>query len=74
MNFAAFIHESDDRIKMSFRSVGEFSVRDFSANHFGGGGHHNAAGGASTDSLEEVVSKIIKLLPAYSNKLNYIAD
>ena len=74
VNFAAFIHESDDRIKMSFRSVGEFSVRDFSANHFGGGGHHNAAGGASTDSLEEVVSKIIKLLPEYSNKLNYIAD
>ena len=45
VNFAAFIHESSDRVKMSFRSVGSFSVSQFSASHFGGGGHHNAAGG-----------------------------
>ena len=48
-------------------------VRDFSANHFGGGGHHNAAGGASTNTLDEVVQKIISLLPEYASDLDYIA-
>ena len=71
VNFAAFIHESTDGIKISFRSIGEFSVSDFSAKHFGGGGHHNAAGAASSDSLEQVVSKIINLLPHYSSELDY---
>ena len=55
VNFAAFIHESSDRVKMSFRSVGSFSVSQFSASHFGGGGHHNAAGGVSFDSLEDAI-------------------
>ncbi|PCJ81520.1 MAG: DHH family phosphoesterase [Bacteroidetes bacterium] len=73
VNFAAFIHESSERVKMSFRSVGEFSAREFSAKHFGGGGHHNAAGGASQDSLEDVLKKIVSLLPVYSKELNYPA-
>lgn len=71
VNFAAFIHESDDRVKISFRSVGSFSVRDFSANHFNGGGHFNAAGGASYDSLEDVVSKIKTHLSSYKADLDY---
>ncbi len=74
VNFAAFLHESGDRVKISFRSVGEFSVRDFSSNHFDGGGHHNAAGGSSTDSLDQVVAKLISLLPEYESKLNYEAS
>jgi phosphoesterase RecJ-like protein len=32
-------------IKLSLRSVGDFSVRDLAAAEFGGGGHKNAAGG-----------------------------
>lgn len=71
VNFAAFLHESGDRVKMSFRSVGKFSVRDFSSNHFDGGGHHNAAGGASFDSLSDVVDKVISLLPEYADQLDY---
>ena len=71
VNFAAFIHESSDRVKMSFRSVGSFSVSQFSASHFGGGGHHNAAGGVSFDSLEDVQQKIIDLLPEYAADLDY---
>jgi phosphoesterase RecJ-like protein len=71
VNFAAFIHESSDRVKMSFRSVGSFSVSEFSSSHFGGGGHHNAAGGASFDSLEDVQKKIVDLLPEYASDLDY---
>lgn len=73
VNFAAFLHESGERVKMSFRSVGKFSVQDFSSTHFDGGGHHNAAGGASLDSLESVVAKIISLLPEYADQLDYVA-
>ena len=32
-------------IKLSLRSVGDFSVRDLAAAEFEGGGHKNAAGG-----------------------------
>jgi phosphoesterase RecJ-like protein len=71
VNFAAFIHESSDKVKLSFRSVGEFSVSDFSSNHFGGGGHHNAAGGASSETLENVLNKILDLLPVYASDLDY---
>jgi phosphoesterase RecJ-like protein len=71
VNFAAFIHESSDMVKMSFRSVGSFSVSEFSSSHFGGGGHHNAAGGASFDSLEDVQNKILDLLPSYASDLDY---
>ena len=73
INFAAFIHESSDRVKMSFRSVGEFSVSEFSAKYFGGGGHHNAAGGASHDSLDDVFKKLVSLLPEYAKDLDYPA-
>jgi phosphoesterase RecJ-like protein len=73
VNFAAFVKESEERVKLSFRSVGEFSARDFSATHFGGGGHHNAAGGASELTLNEVVDKIVSLLPEHADKLDYTA-
>ena len=43
---AVFMKESEDgHVKMSFRSKGEYSVRDLVAEHFNGGGHRNAAGG-----------------------------
>jgi len=45
---AIFIEDKKQRIiKISFRSVGEFSVNEFARTHFNGGGHVNAAGGRS---------------------------
>ena len=57
-------------IKISLRSKGDFSVNEFSRNHFEGGGHHNAAGGKSNLSLTKTVEKFISILPAYKNALN----
>lgn len=70
--FAAMFIESkqEERIKISFRSKGNFHVNEFSANHFNGGGHLNAAGGRSTDSLEDTVFKFIQLLNRYKTQLN----
>ncbi|MEW7279126.1 bifunctional oligoribonuclease/PAP phosphatase NrnA [Aquimarina sp. 2201CG1-2-11] len=57
-------------IKISFRSKGDFSVNEFSRNHFEGGGHHNASGGRSNLSLSKTVEKFISILPSYKNVLN----
>ncbi|WP_025741466.1 DHH family phosphoesterase [Aquimarina pacifica] len=66
-----FIENKGDKIiKISFRSKGDFSVNEFSRNHFEGGGHHNAAGGRSNISLSDTVEKFISILPSYKNALN----
>jgi bifunctional oligoribonuclease and PAP phosphatase NrnA len=67
--FAALIVDRTQAIKMSFRSVGDFSASDFSREHFNGGGHKNAAGGISYDTLEETVAKFESLLPLYKDNL-----
>lgn len=66
---SAIFIEKDGLIKISFRSVDDFSVSDFSREHFEGGGHKNAAGGRSKQSLEETEEKFLNLLPYYKNQL-----
>jgi phosphoesterase RecJ-like protein len=67
--FAAVLIDRGQAIKISFRSVGDFSVSDFSRAHFQGGGHHNAAGGISYEPLEPTVQRFLNLLPQYQNQL-----
>jgi bifunctional oligoribonuclease and PAP phosphatase NrnA len=69
IKMAAFLTESDDYIRMSFRSKGDFSVNEFARAHFEGGGHKNAAGGTSYLSMDETISKFISLLPQYRDAL-----
>jgi len=70
--FAVIFIENKDEgiIKISFRSIGDFSVNQFARNHFNGGGHDNAAGGRSDVSLPETVAQFQKLLPQYAKQLN----
>ncbi|MEM9076889.1 MAG: bifunctional oligoribonuclease/PAP phosphatase NrnA [Bacteroidota bacterium] len=66
-----FIENKEEGIiKMSFRSVGDFSVNEFARNHFNGGGHTNAAGGRSDISLEKTIDKFNTVLSEYKNQLN----
>ena len=69
--FAAIFIEDREQgiVKISFRSKGNFSVNQFSRNHFDGGGHDNAAGGKSDLSMAETVTKFVSLLPQYQNEL-----
>ncbi|MCA6078139.1 DHH family phosphoesterase [Fulvivirga sedimenti] len=67
--FAAVIIDRTEAIKMSFRSIGDFSVNTFARKHFEGGGHKNAAGGKSDESLEKTVSKFEALLKDYKKEL-----
>lgn len=70
IRFAAFFSERDGMIKISFRSKGDFSVKDFSGKYFNGGGHKNASGGRSDISLHDTLKKFIDLLPQYKEELN----
>jgi phosphoesterase RecJ-like protein len=67
--FAAVFIDRGVAVKISFRSVGDFSVSDFSRRHFEGGGHHNAAGGISYDPLDATVERFLSLLPEYKEQL-----
>jgi phosphoesterase RecJ-like protein len=69
IKFGIIIVDRTEAVKISFRSVGEFSVNDFARKNFEGGGHRNAAGGKSSLSLEETVAKFLALLPEYKDQL-----
>jgi len=69
--FAAIFIEDEEQgiIKISFRSKGNFSVNQFSRNHFEGGGHDNAAGGKSDLPLAETITKFTRLVTTYKSQL-----
>lgn len=69
--FAVIFIENKEEgiIKISFRSIGDFSVNEFARKHFNGGGHTNAAGGRSEISLSETTKHFEQLLPQYANQL-----
>lgn len=66
---AAVIIDRTEMVKMSFRSVGDFSVNEFARAHFEGGGHSNASGGKSSLTLDQTVDKFVQLLPMYASQL-----
>lgn len=71
VNMAILMIETKERIKFSFRSVGQFSVNEFAKAHFNGGGHKNAAGGSLDCKLSVALDKLLKSISKYSHKLNY---
>lgn len=66
---AAILIDRGEEIRMSFRSIGDFSVRDLTSRHFNGGGHKNAAGGRSRLSLAETEEWLLSILPQYQHQL-----
>ncbi|GHN01460.1 exopolyphosphatase [Cytophagales bacterium WSM2-2] len=70
VQLAVLMYDRGEEIKLSFRSLGAFSVNDFARRHFEGGGHKNASGGSSKLSLEQTLKKFLDLLPEYKTSLN----
>lgn len=60
--WSVFLREDADRIKVSCRSQGDFSVSDICTRYFGGGGHENAAGGEFVGSIDEAVQRFHQVL------------
>jgi len=69
IRMAALMYKRKQDVKLSFRSLDDFSVNEFARAHFEGGGHKNAAGGQSKLSLEETLQKFLALLPQYKEQL-----
>ena len=66
---SAMFIERKGEVKISFRSVGSFSVRDLASAYFSGGGHKNASGGRSEQSVNETVATFLNVLPSYQQEL-----
>jgi bifunctional oligoribonuclease and PAP phosphatase NrnA len=69
IRLSVLISDRRENIKLSFRSLGEFSVNDFARKHFEGGGHRNAAGGQTSLTLDQTLKKFLDLLPQYKEQL-----
>ena len=69
IRFTALFVEKKDRIKVSFRSRGNFPVNQIAAEHYHGGGHVNAAGGDSFVSMDDTLSTFESLLSRYAKML-----
>ncbi len=66
---AAMFSESEDGIKISFRSVGDLPVNEIAEKYFNGGGHKNASGGIYHGSLEEATQLFLSILPQYDHTI-----
>jgi phosphoesterase RecJ-like protein len=56
-----FLMETDEGVKLSFRSKGQRFVNEFAQIHFNGGGHQYAAGGYYAGTLSEALAKLESL-------------
>lgn len=70
INLAVMLTERKDRIRLSFRSKGDFSVNQLAKDHFNGGGHRNAAGGDSFATIEETIDRLKQVLEQYKGLVN----
>lgn len=70
IRLSVMIHERKDSVKLSLRSLGEFSVNEMARKHFEGGGHRNASGGSSSLSLDQTLQRFLSILPEYKEQLN----
>lgn len=61
-HFGVFLMETEDGVKMSFRSKGQRFVNAFAQAHFNGGGHQYAAGGFYEGTLSAALSKLESLI------------
>ncbi len=71
INMSILITEKDNKLRMSFRSKGDFSVNELSRKYFNGGGHRNAAGGKSSEKMDDLIERIKKVMENYKEQLNY---
>lgn len=70
IKLSVMIYERKDSIKLSLRSLGNFSVNEIARKYFEGGGHRNASGGTSNLTLEQTLLKFLEILPQYKDQLN----
>ena len=60
--WSVFLRQEEDRVRVSCRSIGNFTVNDICARYFNGGGHANAAGGDYYGTLDGAVEQFHSIL------------
>lgn len=65
IRYSVFFREDKDKIKISFRSKGNYPVNKIASEYFGGGGHANAAGGEFYGTMKEAIALLEKVMPHY---------
>ena len=71
VNMSVLITERDKKLRLSFRSKGDFSVNELARAHFNGGGHRNAAGGKTSENMDELINRLKTVMEDYKEQLNY---
>jgi bifunctional oligoribonuclease and PAP phosphatase NrnA len=69
IRFAILVTEQPNIVKLSLRSIGDFSVQEIAQKYFKGGGHKNASGGISYQTLWGTVDTLKKIFPKYKDAL-----
>ncbi len=69
IHLAAIFVQRKNKIRVSFRSKGNFDVNLLARTHFSGGGHRNAAAAYHNDTLENTLKYFEALLPQYQKEL-----
>jgi len=69
VKLAVLMYDRKEEIKLSFRSLEDFSVNEMARKYFDGGGHKNASGGTTKLSLEQTLKKFLEILPEYKEQL-----
>lgn len=71
MQLSIALREDTDRqkIRVSLRSVDDFSCNEMAARFFNGGGHLNAAGGELRCTMAEAEKIAAKAVEAYKDRL-----
>jgi len=69
--FSCLLREDKTMIKVSLRSVGNFSCTDFAQQIYNGGGHRNASGGECYSSMEHAVECFEKGLEQFRELLEH---
>lgn len=68
VKMAVLFVEKDGKVKISFRSKGDYFVNELANAHFEGGGHAYASGGISSESLEKTVEKFVTFVKDFIPK------
>lgn len=69
IQFTALFTEREHRIRISFRSKGNFDVSYFARTHFDGGGHKNASAAYFYGTLEDAIKAFKTALKQYQTEL-----
>lgn len=72
INVSVLITDKDKKLRLSFRSKGDFSVNELAREHFNGGGHKNAAGGKTSEKVDVFIDRLKTVMEDNKEQLNYV--